>query len=156
VEPPGKPFREGSAQHLPSTGNPRRTHPLHPTSTDVYWHELGNLLELGGLRRRVEIGEQDLVFSLGLIDYFRDDFVVDLLDYAYDILRPGGHVVVGNFHAGNRYRGLLDYGLEWVLIHRTEQDMERLFAQSRFGRCADILFEEQRVSMFAGAIKAPS
>jgi extracellular factor (EF) 3-hydroxypalmitic acid methyl ester biosynthesis protein len=113
----------------------------------------GNLLKLADLRRCGKIAEQDMVFSLGLIDYFRDDFVVPLLDYAYEILRPGGEIVVGNFHADNMYRAMLDYVLDWVLVHRTERDMERLFALSRFGQCDQIFFEDQHVNMFARAVR---
>jgi extracellular factor (EF) 3-hydroxypalmitic acid methyl ester biosynthesis protein len=113
----------------------------------------GNLLQLGDLRRNEELSGQDLVFSLGLVDYFRDDFVVGLLDYAHEILRPGGEVIIGNFHADSVYRAMLDYVLDWTLIHRTEADMERLFARSRFGRCDQIFFEDQHLNMFARAIR---
>jgi SAM-dependent methyltransferase len=116
----------------------------------------GNLLELGELRCRANLRDQDVVFSLGLVDYFADAFVVDLLDYVYEVLRPGGQIILGNFHVRNQYRGLLDYVLDWVLIHRTEDDMKRLFAESRFRLCCDIFFEDQGINMFARAVKPPS
>ena len=75
---------------------------------------------------------QDLVYSIGLIDYFDDRMVIKMLDFIYDVLAPGGRVILGNFHPSNQTRALMDYLLEWRLIHRTEADMDRLFAASKF------------------------
>ena len=48
----------------------------------------------------------------------------------------------------------MDYVLEWNLIHRTEEDMHRLFQHSEFGRpCSRIQFETQGVNLFAECVK---
>jgi len=48
----------------------------------------------------------------------------------------------------------VDYLLEWRLIHRSEQDMDRLFQSSKFARgTTKIRFEEQGVNLFAECIK---
>ena len=94
------------------------------------------------------------MYSIGLIDYFRDDFVVKLLDWIYDRLAPGGRVILGNFHPRNPIRALMDHVLEWSLIHRTEEDMNRLFERSKFGRpCSRILYEPERINLFAEGIR---
>jgi hypothetical protein len=36
-----------------------------------------------------------LVYSIGLIDYFSDRFVVSLLDYIHGLLKPGGSAILG-------------------------------------------------------------
>jgi len=44
----------------------------------------------------------------------------------------------------------MDHVLEWVLIHRTEADMNRLFQQSPFGKpCTRIQFETLGINLFA-------
>ena len=54
----------------------------------------------------------------------------------------------------NGLRARLDYVLEWRLIHRDEDDMNRLFEASRFGRpCTNIRFEEQGVNLFAECVR---
>ena len=48
----------------------------------------------------------------------------------------------------------MDHILDWKLIHRTEEDMNRLYAASSFGQaCTDIRFEAAGVNMFAECIK---
>ena len=91
---------------------------------------------------------------MGLIDYFKDRFVIALLDYIYELLKPGGKVILGNFHSNNPAKAFLDHILEWKLIHRTEEDMNRLFAASKFKKpCTGIAFEESGVNLFASCSK---
>jgi hypothetical protein len=48
----------------------------------------------------------------------------------------------------------MDHVLDWRLIHRTEDDMDRLFAASAFGRtCTNIRFEEQGINLFAAGVR---
>jgi extracellular factor (EF) 3-hydroxypalmitic acid methyl ester biosynthesis protein len=114
----------------------------------------GNLVYLATGRQKLDLKPQDLVYSIGLIDYFNDKFVIALLNYVHTLLRPGGKVVLGNFHTSNPDKVLMDYILDWKLIHRTEEDMNRLFAASAFGRpCTEIRFEAAGVNLFAECIK---
>lgn len=109
-----------------------------------------NLVYLATGRAQLDIPHQDLAYSIGLIDYFNDSFVIQLLNFVFDRLRPGGRVILGNFHPDNPTKALMDYVLDWKLIHRSEADMNRLFAASKFGRpCDQIRYEEQRINLFA-------
>jgi extracellular factor (EF) 3-hydroxypalmitic acid methyl ester biosynthesis protein len=114
-----------------------------------------NLVHLVTGRRVASIADQDLVYSVGLIDYFKDDFVVRLMNFAHATLRPGGRVLFGNFHPRNPTKAFMDHVLDWKLVHRTEDDVNRLFAASAFARPASrILYEEQRINLFAECVKA--
>ena len=116
----------------------------------------GNLVYLATGRKTLSLPPQDLVYSIGLIDYFSDKFVILLLNYVYDLLKPGGSVILGNFHPKNPSKALMDFLLDWKLIHRDEADMDRLFAASKFGKtCTRIRFEDQGVNLFAECVKAP-
>lgn len=109
-----------------------------------------NLVYLAAGRQKLPVPPQNLVYSIGLIDYFNDNFVVNLINFAYDLLAPGGKVVLGNFHPRNRDKAFMDYILEWKLIHRDEEDMHRLFRESKFAKAADeIHYEEERINLFA-------
>jgi extracellular factor (EF) 3-hydroxypalmitic acid methyl ester biosynthesis protein len=117
--------------------------------------ESANLLYLALGRCKLELPPQDLMYSIGLIDYFNDKFVLNLLNYIYAQLKPGGWCILGNFHPVNPTRAMMDYILDWKLIHRTEEDMHRLFSQSRFGKnCDKIRFEPAGVNLFAFGQKA--
>ena len=81
--------------------------------------------------------------------------MVKLLNFAHAALRGGGRVIVGNFHPRNPTKALMDYVLEWKLVHRTEHQMHRLFEASAFRRsCTRIVYEEQGINLFAECIKS--
>ena len=110
----------------------------------------GNLVYLATGRQALMLKPQDLIYSIGLIDYFNDKFVTMLLNYVHGLLKEGGKVILGNFHPKNTSKALMDYVLDWKLIHRTEEDMNLLFRNSAFGKdCTNIRFEEAGVNLFA-------
>jgi len=113
-----------------------------------------NLIALFLGRGKTRLEPQDFIYSLGLIDYLNDKLVGKLLAYSYEILAPGGKILLGNMHPANPAKEFMDHVLEWQLIHRTEEDMNRLFQQSPFKRpCTRILFEEEGVDLFAECVK---
>lgn len=113
-----------------------------------------NLVYLALGRQKLELPPQHLVYSIGLIDYFNDKLVLRLIDYIYSLLEPGGRVILGNFHPNNVDKAFMDHILDWKLIHRTEDDMDRLFAASKFGRnCTRFRFEQEGINLFAECIK---
>jgi extracellular factor (EF) 3-hydroxypalmitic acid methyl ester biosynthesis protein len=113
-----------------------------------------NLVYLALGRQKLVLKDQDLIYSIGLIDYFNDKFVIKLLNWIHGRLRPGGTVIVGNFHPNNYCKEVMDYVLEWRLTHRSEEEMHRLFTASVFGRsCARIQFEGEGINLFAECIK---
>jgi extracellular factor (EF) 3-hydroxypalmitic acid methyl ester biosynthesis protein len=113
-----------------------------------------NLVNLAVGRGRSSIRNQHLVYSVGLIDYFKDELVIRLMNFVHSILADGGRVIFGNFHPRNPTRAIMDHVLDWKLIHRTEDTMNRLFQASAFGRpCTRIVYEEQQVNLFAECVK---
>lgn len=114
--------------------------------------EARNVLRLGTLPSHLT--EQDLVYTMGLIDYFNDKLVIKTLNSIYDMLKVGGSAIVGNFHTSCDSRIFLDYLLDWQLIYRTEDDMKRLFASSKFAGCeVSVEFEKEEVNMLARCTK---
>lgn len=114
-----------------------------------------NLIHVALGRRTLDLAPQDLVYSIGLIDYFPDRIVVKLLDRLHDVLRPGGRVILGNFHPRNPTRAVMDHLLDWKLIHRDEEQMHALFRASAFGtRCTRIVYEREGINLFAECVKS--
>ncbi|MEO8845189.1 MAG: class I SAM-dependent methyltransferase [Kofleriaceae bacterium] len=112
-----------------------------------------NLMHIALGRRPLELFDQDLVYSVGLIDYLGDALVVKLLDYIHTTLRPGGRAIIGNLHTRNPTRAFMEHVLEWKVIHRSEDDVRRLFTASAFGGCTRITYEAQRINLFAEGVK---
>lgn len=109
-----------------------------------------NLAHVALGRAKLDVPMQDLIYSLGVADYLKDDMVVNLLDAAYRLLRPGGLVILGNFHKANPDKACLDHIIEWKLIHRSESDMHRLMEKSLFATpCEEIVREPTGVQMLA-------
>jgi extracellular factor (EF) 3-hydroxypalmitic acid methyl ester biosynthesis protein len=108
-----------------------------------------NVFRLIG-RKEVDLTPINFAYSLGLIDYFDDRHAKRLLDSVFEMLAPGGQMILGNFHPQNPNRALMEGVLEWRLVHRSEEDMHRLCQSSRFaGRFDRIVFEEQGVNLLA-------
>jgi hypothetical protein len=113
-----------------------------------------NLILLAMGRRSASMPPQDLIYSIGLIDYFQDKLVIQLLNWMYDTLAPGGKALLGNFDPRCQNRVFMDHLLEWRLIYRTPDDMRRLFANSKFGdEPVDVRYEQEGINLFASCRK---
>ena len=125
----------------------------HKVRRQIRLHQ-GHLMHLATGQQRLDLPVQDLVYSIGLIDYLSDERAVALIDWIHTLLRPGGRVILGNFHPRNPTKALMDYVLDWKLIHRSEAEMDRLYMQSAFQRgCSNILYEAQDINLFAECTK---
>lgn len=114
-----------------------------------------NVVRLAHNRGKTSLQPQHMIYSVGLTDYLREEFVIKLVNWMYDHLLPGGTAVIGNFEASNPNRAFMDHVVEWELIHRTPDDMRSIFARSKFGESQiQIRVEDAGVNLFAVATKA--
>lgn len=104
-------------------------------------------------RVRHNFGTQDVIYSAGLTDYLDDRLFTALANRCYDQLETGGTLIIGNFGFEDKNKAFLDHILQWKLIHRTEEQLKRIFANSRFGNNVEIMAEENGVNLFAVAVK---
>lgn len=68
----------------------------------------------------------DLAYSAGLYDYLSDDVARRTTTALFDMLRPGGKLLVGNYAPTLPDIGYMESCMDWWLIHRTEAEMETL------------------------------
>jgi extracellular factor (EF) 3-hydroxypalmitic acid methyl ester biosynthesis protein len=71
-------------------------------------------------------GQCHLIYSMGLFDYLTLPMAVAVLGKLYQLLVPGGQMVIGNFHPGNPNKLYMEYWLDWLLYYRTEQELKDL------------------------------
>jgi extracellular factor (EF) 3-hydroxypalmitic acid methyl ester biosynthesis protein len=76
---------------------------------------------------RQEWGQFDFIYSLGLFDYLASRVAKAVLDRLYQLLSPGGELVIGNYHVSNPSKYYMGYWGDWFLIHRTEEEFRGLF-----------------------------
>ncbi|MGB6337698.1 MAG: patatin-like phospholipase family protein [Thermoanaerobaculia bacterium] len=81
------------------------------------------------VKGRVEFGEQDVVYSLGLFDYLEHRTAVALIRSLYGCLASGGLMLISNFHPRNPFRVLMEGAVDWFLIHRNEDELLRIGKQ---------------------------
>jgi extracellular factor (EF) 3-hydroxypalmitic acid methyl ester biosynthesis protein len=82
------------------------------------------------LRAAAKTGEKfDLIYTLGLTDYF-DERAMSLLHRLMKAcLAPRGEIMLANFLPGHLAIGWMDAVMDWHLIYRDEADMERHAAE---------------------------
>lgn len=78
--------------------------------------------------RDLNLGEFDLIYAAGLYDYLNDDTAVQLSKYLLQYVRPGGKLVITNFLSSSNCSGYLEAFMDWHLIYRSLEDMERLYS----------------------------
>jgi extracellular factor (EF) 3-hydroxypalmitic acid methyl ester biosynthesis protein len=108
------------------------------------------MLRTRELRHR--LGTFDYVYSMGLFDYLTTPVARAVLARTFDLLGPGGEIVIGNFHANSPTRVYMDYFADWPLTYRTEESFlavaEGLEVAER-----EILYDETRCQMFLRLVR---
>jgi len=75
-------------------------------------------------------GFHDMVICAGLLDYLSEKWAVRLMKVLYGLLRPGGLLVAGNFSTANPTRVLMEWAVNWHIIHRSEEEFRNLFEKA--------------------------
>ena len=102
----------------------------------------------------IDIPPQQLIYSVSMANYLCDREFVGILDWIYDRLLPNGTVILGNLHAANPDRVLLEHILEWHSIYRSAEDLEKLFSHSKFRSLpVQIQSDEYGVELFVVCTK---
>jgi SAM-dependent methyltransferase len=81
------------------------------------------------LATRLGLGQFDLIYSTGLYDYLSQPAAQRLTSCLFDMLKPGGRLVVANLVPGVFGQGYMESFMEWNLIYRNRMDLLDLAAQ---------------------------
>lgn len=68
----------------------------------------------------------DLIYCAGLFDYLSDRICKRLMNIFYEVLAPGGLLVATNVEASNPIRNMMEYVLEWHLVYRDQDQLNKL------------------------------
>ena len=93
------------------------------------------------------IGRANFIYSLGLYDYLTDRIAAALTKTLYELLEPGGVLMLGNFHVNNPTRVYMEYWMDWVLYYRNTAEFQEMAADLP-GAKTEIKFEETGSHMF--------
>lgn len=105
-----------------------------------YFHEnLINLIRSKSLQRT--LAEQDLIYAFGIYDYLNDKIAGRFTKTLFELLRPGGALVICNISSEHEsHRGYYELLGEWNMIYRTRAQMMDLTKD--FGERAKIALEQ--------------
>ena len=94
-----------------------------------------------------ELGKFHFIYSMGLFDYLVSRVAKAVLNKLYQLLLPGGEMVVGNFHVSNPDRYSMEYWADWFLILRTKNELMNLFENNPLADIS-VIFDNTGIQMF--------
>jgi extracellular factor (EF) 3-hydroxypalmitic acid methyl ester biosynthesis protein len=100
-----------------------------------------------------KFGQFHFIYSMGLFDYLSPRVGSVVIENLYQLLKPGGRMVIGNFHVVNQSKHFLNYWLDWNLYHRCEKEFLMLSKTIPTSE-ASIFFENTGNQMFLEIKKA--
>lgn len=80
------------------------------------------------LLRHPQTQQFDFIYAAGLYDYLKKRPARLLTTQLFEMLRPGGRLLVANFTPNTREMGFLEAFMDWPLIYRDLADMTELAA----------------------------
>jgi len=104
-------------------------------------------LMLGKTPFKNDPGKFHFIYSMGLFDYLSTPVATAIINKLFQLLVPGGKLVVGNFHVSNPSKHFMEYWGDWHLIHRTEQEFKNLLSESSTAEVS-VIFEDTGSQMF--------
>lgn len=84
----------------------------------------------------VSLSDLDFVYAAGLFDYLPDGIASRLIARMFAMLRPGGSILIANYVPGTEERGYMDAIMDWELIYREREDLERIASVVDISRTA--------------------
>jgi hypothetical protein len=78
------------------------------------------------LKRRVAVSGFDLIYVLGLHDYLSVPIAQRLSEVLFEMLNPGGQLVITNYLPNLVDSGYMEAFMDWWLIYRTQEQLVQL------------------------------
>ncbi len=97
-------------------------------------------------------GKFNCIYSMGLFDYLTPPAARVVLRKLYELLLPGGEMIIGNFHVSNSSRIYMEYWMDWVLYYRTEEEFLNLLSGDASAQIS-VFFENTGSQMFLHVTK---
>ena len=98
------------------------------------------------IARGLGTARYDLIYAAGLFDYLPDPVATAAARALIRHLAAQGRLIIGNFAKANPSRFGMEMALDWHLVHRSREDLRRLF--HGIGTALQIDEEELGVNLF--------
>ncbi len=99
---------------------------VRPRGLEPTLHCANVLRVVAANQRQDVLGRRDLVYSLGLFDYFDVPRAQRVVRHLWQAVEPGGTLLVTNVHVDNPSRTWMEYAGDWFLVHKSQDEMMSL------------------------------
>lgn len=106
------------------------------------------LKESGRPTGELRLEGYQMVYCAGLFDYLSDRICKRLLQVFYELLAPGGLLLVTNVEAANPSRNWMEYVTEWHLVYRDAPGLESLAPEEAPAVNREIIADDSGVNIF--------
>ncbi|MCB1210719.1 MAG: class I SAM-dependent methyltransferase [Verrucomicrobiales bacterium] len=106
------------------------------------------LKESGKSGAGFKVASFDFVYCAGLFDYLSDRICRRLVEVFYDLVAPGGLLVVTNVEASNPSRNWMEYALDWHLVYRDAPGLLKLAPAKAAPQNCVVRADETGVNIF--------
>ena len=93
-------------------------------------------------------GSQDLIYCTGLFDYIREERAQTLIQTMYELVAPGGLIIIGNALAPNEHFWAPEFLGDWTILYRTRDEVFRLAALLPENADVDVITEPGNAYFF--------
>jgi hypothetical protein len=109
----------------------------HPRFNDLrninYIH--ANIVYILSGKQKLDLQQQDLIYSLGMTDYFKDATYIRLVRWVFAHLKLNGIVSFGNIKPDTIGQPFMQIFMDWKLIARSEPELQNIFKKTNFMMC---------------------
>lgn len=107
-----------------------------------------NFIEANAVRFR-PTANYDFIWSAGLFDYLPDSLFIQLLRRLIRHVKANGQIIIGNFRDGQPSRAYMELVGDWMLFHRTPEQLQQLAHKAGANpERVSVTAEEERVNLF--------
>ena len=106
------------------------------------------------MRGTFDLGKFDLIYSTGLFDYLNEKSAARLVSRTFEMLEPGGELIVANFLPNIHDIGYMDVFMDWRLVYRTRREMMEMTMDIPLDQIENIqIFVEENQNIIFLSIK---
>ncbi len=121
---------------------------LNCTGDNIRFHQDNILKFVLRKNKSTVLGKRDLIYMMGLIDYFSANSARRIIKGLWETVKPGGTFIFSNAHPKNPTRIWMEYGGQWVLNYKDKQDMFAIIKGLDDVKDVDYLMDDYQVYQY--------
>ena len=94
------------------------------------------------------MGERDLIYSVGLLDYFSVKNSARIVSRLWDAIKSGGLMIITNAQPDNPTRLWMEYGGDWFLCYKNKEEMHEIIAELKEVDSVDYIMDKFNVYQY--------